>query len=125
MILRFMADCCTKQSPDANALKENEPLASFLSCLKDSILQLELFCRATAVPYAHKLALEVLRRDWLIVGTPEQVAAQISRYRDEGGITHFNWSFWAGDMPQNKFLRSMERFAAEVMPRFPGQPAAV
>lgn len=28
-----------KQSSDANALKENEPLASFLSCLKDSILQ--------------------------------------------------------------------------------------
>jgi len=52
LILRFLADCCTEQSPDANALKENEPLASFLSCLQDSILQHELCCGATAVPWA-------------------------------------------------------------------------
>ena len=38
------------------------------------------------------------------------------------GITHFNCSFWSGDMPQDKVLRSMERFAAEVMPRIETHP---
>jgi alkanesulfonate monooxygenase SsuD/methylene tetrahydromethanopterin reductase-like flavin-dependent oxidoreductase (luciferase family) len=62
---------------------------------------------------------------WMAVGTPDAVYTQICRYRDEVGITHFNSSFWSGDMPQDKVLRSMERFAGEVMPRFETHPVAV
>jgi hypothetical protein len=32
------------------------------------------------------------------------------------GISHFNCSFWFGDMDQKRVLRSMERFSKEVMP---------
>jgi len=34
------------------------------------------------------------------------------------GITHFNCSFWFADVDQARVLRSMERFAREVMPAF-------
>jgi hypothetical protein len=77
------------------------------------------------VPFANEPSLEVLRRDWMTFGTPDQVYAQICRYRDEVGITHFNASFWSGEMPQAKVLRSMERFGSEVMPRFQAQPVTV
>src|SRR2546425_7348843 len=40
-----------------------------------------------------------------------------SRLRELVGITHFNCSFWFGDLAQARVLRSMERFAREVMPR--------
>ena len=36
------------------------------------------------------------------------------------GISHFNASFWFGDMDQARVLRSMELFAREVMPAFRG-----
>jgi alkanesulfonate monooxygenase SsuD/methylene tetrahydromethanopterin reductase-like flavin-dependent oxidoreductase (luciferase family) len=81
--------------------------------------------RATAVPFENEPSLDILMRDWMTVGTPDQIYAQICRYRDEVGISHFNCSFWSGDMPQDKVLRSMERFATEVMPRFETQPAVV
>lgn len=32
------------------------------------------------------------------------------------GITHFNCSFWFGDLSQTRVLKSMELFAKEVMP---------
>jgi hypothetical protein len=34
------------------------------------------------------------------------------------GISHFNCSFWFGDLKQSKILKSMRRFAEEVMPAF-------
>ena len=34
------------------------------------------------------------------------------------GITHFNCSFWFGDMEHARVMRSMERFAREVLPAF-------
>jgi alkanesulfonate monooxygenase SsuD/methylene tetrahydromethanopterin reductase-like flavin-dependent oxidoreductase (luciferase family) len=73
---------------------------------------------ARVIPFADEPPLDALMRDWMTFGTPDEVAAQIARFRDQVGITHFNCSFWSGDMPQDKVLRSMERFAAEVMPRF-------
>jgi alkanesulfonate monooxygenase SsuD/methylene tetrahydromethanopterin reductase-like flavin-dependent oxidoreductase (luciferase family) len=81
--------------------------------------------RTTPVPFENEPPLETLMRDWMTVGTPEEVYAQICRYRDKVGITHFNCSFWSGDMPQDKVLRSMERFATEVMPAFQSQSVKV
>jgi hypothetical protein len=34
------------------------------------------------------------------------------------GISHFNGSFWFGDLEHPRVLRSMELFAREVMPAF-------
>jgi alkanesulfonate monooxygenase SsuD/methylene tetrahydromethanopterin reductase-like flavin-dependent oxidoreductase (luciferase family) len=53
-----------------------------------------------------------------VIGTPDKCVRQIARLRELVGITHFNCSFWFGDMDQSRVLRSMERFAAEVMPSF-------
>jgi hypothetical protein len=40
------------------------------------------------------------------------------------GINHFNASFWFGDLPQEKVLRSMTLFAEEVMPALQEEVAA-
>jgi len=53
---------------------------------------------------------------FLVIGTPDTCIRQIRRLRERVGITHFNCSFWFGDMEQARVLRSMERFAQEVMP---------
>ena len=52
----------------------------------------------------------------LVIGTPDTVIRQIGRIREAVGISHFNCSFWFGDMYQERVLRSMELFAREVMP---------
>jgi len=43
---------------------------------------------------------------------------QIKRIQKAVGITHFNCSFWFGDLEHARVLRSMETFAREVMPAF-------
>ena len=53
---------------------------------------------------------------FLVIGTPDTCIRQIKRLRELVGITHFNCSFWFGDMEQKRVLRSMERFSREVMP---------
>ncbi|MNC93810.1 hypothetical protein D3C83_105220 [compost metagenome] len=58
---------------------------------------------------------ELLDR-YLVIGTPDTVVRQIQRIREVVGISHFNCSFWFGDLDQKRVLRSMELFAREVMP---------
>jgi alkanesulfonate monooxygenase SsuD/methylene tetrahydromethanopterin reductase-like flavin-dependent oxidoreductase (luciferase family) len=60
---------------------------------------------------------ELLDR-YLVIGTPATVIRQIERIQETVGITHFNCSFWFGDLEQARVLRSMELFAREVMPAF-------
>ena len=55
---------------------------------------------------------------FLVIGTPDTCIRQIKRLQELVGITHFNCSFWFGDLDQKRVLRSMERFAREVMPAF-------
>ncbi|HTP96009.1 MAG TPA: LLM class flavin-dependent oxidoreductase [Burkholderiales bacterium] len=55
---------------------------------------------------------------FLIIGTPDVVIRQVERLRERVGISHFNCSFWFGDMEQARVLRSMQRFAKEVIPAF-------
>src|SRR4029079_16992382 len=55
---------------------------------------------------------------YLVIGTPATCVRQIQRLQREVGITHFNCSFWFGDLEQARVLRSMELFAREVMPAF-------
>src|SRR5229473_1032739 len=55
---------------------------------------------------------------YLVIGTPDTCIRQIKRIQELVGITHFNCSFWFGDLEHGRVLRSMELFSREVMPAF-------
>jgi alkanesulfonate monooxygenase SsuD/methylene tetrahydromethanopterin reductase-like flavin-dependent oxidoreductase (luciferase family) len=74
--------------------------------------------RAIAVPGPDEPGVDDLLDRFLVIGTPDTCIRQIRRIRDLVGITHFNCSFWFGDLEQGRVLRSMELFAREVMPAF-------
>ncbi len=76
--------------------------------------------RAIAVPPPTEPDTDDLLDRFLVVGTPDTVIRQITRIREHVGITHFNCSFWFGDLEHARVLRSMELFAREVMPAFGG-----
>jgi luciferase family oxidoreductase group 1 len=72
--------------------------------------------RAIPVPAKTEPGIDELLDRYLVIGTPETVIRQIQRIREVVGISHFNCSFWFGDLDQKRVLRSMELFAREVMP---------
>ena len=74
--------------------------------------------KAIAVPVPNEPSIDELLDRHLVIGTPDTVIRQIKRLQDVVGITHFNCSFWIGDMDQARVLRSMELFSREVMPAF-------
>jgi len=74
--------------------------------------------RAIPVPAPKEPDVDDLLDRYLVIGTPETCIRQIERLRRDVGITHFNCSFWFGDLDQARVLRSMELFAREVMPAF-------
>ena len=74
--------------------------------------------RAIPVPAPKEPDVDDLLDRYLVIGTPETCIRQIQRLRRDVGITHFNCSFWFGDLDQARVLRSMELFAKEVMPAF-------
>jgi alkanesulfonate monooxygenase SsuD/methylene tetrahydromethanopterin reductase-like flavin-dependent oxidoreductase (luciferase family) len=55
----------------------------------------------------------------LFIGTPEQVVDDIQTLVD-AGVEHFVLRFWAGDatLGVEDSIQQMERFVADVMPRF-------
>ena len=74
--------------------------------------------RAIPVPAPNEPSVDDLLQRYLVIGTPDVVIRRIERVRELVGISHFNCSFWFGDMEQPRILRSMERFAREVAPAF-------
>jgi luciferase family oxidoreductase group 1 len=74
--------------------------------------------RAIPVPGPQEPDVDDLLDRYLVIGTPDTVIRQIRRIQDAVGITHFNSSFWFGDLQQARVLRSMETFAREVIPAF-------
>jgi luciferase family oxidoreductase group 1 len=74
--------------------------------------------RAIPVPAPKEPDVDDLLDRFLVIGTPDTVVRQIKRVQDLVGITHFNCSFWFGDLEHARVLRSMELFAREVMPAF-------
>jgi alkanesulfonate monooxygenase SsuD/methylene tetrahydromethanopterin reductase-like flavin-dependent oxidoreductase (luciferase family) len=74
--------------------------------------------RAIAVPGPKEPDTDDLLDRFLVIGTPDTCIRQIKRIEELVGITHFNCSFWFGDLEQARVLRSMELFAREVMPAF-------
>lgn len=73
---------------------------------------------AVPIPAKTEPDMDDLLERYLVIGTPETCIRQIKRLQEVVGITHFNCSFWFGDMEQKRVLRSMERFSREVMPAF-------
>ncbi len=74
--------------------------------------------RAVPVPAPKEPDTDDLLDRFLVIGTPQTVIRQIRRIEELVGITHFNCSFWFGDLEHARVLRSMELFAREVMPAF-------
>jgi luciferase family oxidoreductase group 1 len=72
--------------------------------------------RAIPVPGKTEPTIDELLEDYLVIGTPETCARQIKRLQQHVGISHFNCSFWIGDLDQKRVLKSMELFSREVMP---------
>jgi alkanesulfonate monooxygenase SsuD/methylene tetrahydromethanopterin reductase-like flavin-dependent oxidoreductase (luciferase family) len=72
--------------------------------------------RAVPLPSPNEPDLDDLVERYLMIGTPERLIGKIKQLKDVMGITHFNCSFWFGDLDQKRVLRSMERFAREIMP---------
>jgi len=72
---------------------------------------------AVPMPGSEPSTDELLER-FVVVGSPDTVIKQIQKIKDLVGISHFNCSFWFGDMDQKRVLKSMELFAREVMPAF-------
>jgi luciferase family oxidoreductase group 1 len=74
--------------------------------------------RAIAVPAPKEPDVDDLLDRFLIIGTPDTCIRQLKRVQHLVGISHFNCSFWFGDLEHGRVLRSMELFAREVMPAF-------
>jgi alkanesulfonate monooxygenase SsuD/methylene tetrahydromethanopterin reductase-like flavin-dependent oxidoreductase (luciferase family) len=72
--------------------------------------------RAIPTPAPNEPSIDDLLDRFLVIGTPDTCIRQIRRIREAVGITHFNCSFWFGDLEHARVLRSMEMFAREVMP---------
>ena len=78
--------------------------------------------RAIAVPAPNEPDTDDLLDRFLVIGTPDTCIRQIRRIRELVGITHFNCSFWFGDLEHARVLRSMELFAKEVRPALDATP---
>jgi luciferase family oxidoreductase group 1 len=74
--------------------------------------------RAIPVPMPDEPDTDDLLDRFLVIGTPDRVIRQIKRHQEMVGISHFNCSFWFGDLEHKRILKSMELFAQEVMPVF-------
>src|SRR4029450_6657843 len=64
--------------------------------------------RAVAVPAPKEPDTDDLLDRFLVIGTPDTCIRQITRIQELVGITHFNCSFWFGDLEHPRVLRSME-----------------
>jgi hypothetical protein len=53
-----------------------------------------------------------------VIGSPETCAERVDWFRRELGVDYFLFNVGWGNMPHEQTIRSMERFATEVMPRF-------
>ena len=76
--------------------------------------------RAIPVPGQSEPTVDELLDRYLIIGTPDECIRQIRRVAEVVPISHFNCSFWLGDLSQQRVLGSMELFAKEVMPALAG-----
>ncbi|MGY9056437.1 MAG: LLM class flavin-dependent oxidoreductase [Alphaproteobacteria bacterium] len=74
--------------------------------------------KAIAVPMENEPTDQELLDNYFVMGSPKRCIEKLEELHDAMGISHFNASFWFGDLPQDKVLNSMKLFAEEVMPAF-------
>ena len=74
--------------------------------------------RAMPVPFANEPSTDDFLEMFSVIGTPDTCIRQIRRVREVMPIDHFNCSFSFGDLKQDQILKSMGRFARDVMPAF-------
>jgi alkanesulfonate monooxygenase SsuD/methylene tetrahydromethanopterin reductase-like flavin-dependent oxidoreductase (luciferase family) len=86
--------------------------------LRNNYSQVDDNGHAVDVPWAKEPTTDEILNEFTVIGTPDHCIRQIRRLQDAMGIDHFNCSFWFGDLKQSNILRSMRRFAEEVMPAF-------
>lgn len=109
---------CTNSEADARDAAEHARWNMRVTLsLRNHYEQVE---KGNAIPVVGKSepTLDELLDKHLVIGTPDTCRKQIKRLQERVGITHFNCSFWIGDLDQTRVLRSMELFAHEVMPAF-------
>ncbi len=74
--------------------------------------------KAIAVPMEKEPTEQELLDNYFIMGTPKRCIEQLHALNEAMNLTHFNASFWFGDLPREKVLNSMRLFAEDVMPAF-------
>jgi alkanesulfonate monooxygenase SsuD/methylene tetrahydromethanopterin reductase-like flavin-dependent oxidoreductase (luciferase family) len=57
-----------------------------------------------------------MERGFIIVGDPQRCIDTILRWREQGGLTTFSFTFHFGGMPQEMALDNIRLFAERVMP---------
>lgn len=109
---------CTKNEADARDAAEHARWNMRVTLsLRNHYEQVEKG-RAIPVVAEKEPTIDELLDRYLVIGTPETCRRHIKTLQERVGITHFNCSFWIGDLDQTRVLRSMELFAKEVMPAF-------
>ena len=60
---------------------------------------------------------DVIDKGMFLCGSPDTIAARISRYQDEIGFGHMMCMLQFATLPSDLTRRSMELFAGEVIPK--------
>ncbi|MEF2074059.1 LLM class flavin-dependent oxidoreductase [Consotaella aegiceratis] len=107
--------CVTDSADEAmEAAERGRSYARMVYALRASILDLD-GPRLKPVPLPEEVPLETFR-DNFVIGDPHRVAQRIVEDIRLLDPIHYNCFFQFGDMPIERARRSLERFAAEVMP---------
>lgn len=61
---------------------------------------------------------DLMYDEWILFGDAETVERKVQRVLDNTGITYLNCVFAIGRLPHAEVMKSMERFARDVMPQF-------
>jgi alkanesulfonate monooxygenase SsuD/methylene tetrahydromethanopterin reductase-like flavin-dependent oxidoreductase (luciferase family) len=69
-------------------------------------------------PFADEPGPDEMRAKNVLFGTPDQIIERIRTYEREVGISYASCFFALGSMDRDRVVRSMETFAAKVMPAF-------
>ena len=70
------------------------------------------------VPFDHKPSLEdSIAQDQMIIGSPEECADVIGRYRDEVGVEHFVMFFDMPGLTREQMDEQLELTATDVLPK--------
>ena len=69
------------------------------------------------------ITLDQMKATRSVIGTPAECVEKIARIADWYGVSYLSFEVNFGSLPHDRVVQSMRRFAAEVMPAFPGSPS--